>query len=244
MPNLSFLVAALLGLAPSTLAQVACGYPPKMDCLVRNAQYTILGDVISNTRDTTGTSLNYNATINIECLWATGQPGTTTGAGLQGSTITVTSFGDRIPNCPIGSTADASIGSKKIFFIHVRSNLPRPGDAVVYSIVDVCVGGQDYTLDNLKVISDTINAYPSNRIQDSLRGPVDRCSLTSVWSPSTSSSTSATSSTTTKTTTEVTTSTPVSSDNQEVKASGETKTSKSFIVTLTLVVLATLVIVI
>jgi hypothetical protein len=80
-------------------------------------------------------------------------------------------------NCPRGSNAEATVGTTKIYFIHVRSNLPRTGENIIYSIVDVCVGGQEYNEVNLKAISNVLDAYPSNKIDDRYRGPAQTCTL-------------------------------------------------------------------
>ena len=196
------LISSLALLAASAQAQVSCGFPPKIDCLVKNAQYTLAATVLSTTQNSTGNPANYNATLAVQCLWATGQPGTATGMGIQGSSILVTSFGSNKvrhaiftyyihsemfflniyltrhqSNCPRGSNAEAVVGNTRIYFIHVRSNLPRTGENIIYSIVDVCVGGQEYNEANLKAISNVLEAYPSNRIDDRYRGPAQNCNL-------------------------------------------------------------------
>lgn len=157
-----------------------CGFPPNMECMIQASQYTVVGTVVSNTRNSTGTPQNYNATIAIRCNFASNGATGNTGADVQGQTVLVTSFGSRTNRCPQGSSSEATVGETRIFFIHVSTFRPRNGEARFYSIVDVCVGGLPFNEDNLKKIASFLKANPKNAISDSFKGPASECTLPQV----------------------------------------------------------------
>lgn len=189
------LISSLL-FSASVLAQggTTCGtFPPDVQCLVKSSQYTVLATVVSNTLGQPGSSpTNYNATLSIQCNWATFSEYRSEGVGVQGSQLLVTGFNVGSSRCPKGAISEAVVNTTKIFFIHVATRNPVPGQAIVYSIVDVCVGGITYNPDNLAQIATVLAENPSGAIDAKYRGSADTCKLptpTATATPSTDNGT-------------------------------------------------------
>ena len=155
-------------LATSVISQdSSCGFPPDLPCLVQLSQYTIVGTVISNNLNDPGTLAtpqNYNATIAIQCNYASFSKPYSDGKGVAGSTVLVTGFGVGNPRCQKGSSSQAIVNQTAIFFINVRTYRPKAGEPIVYQVTDVCVGELERDAGNLQGISNLLALYPENAI--------------------------------------------------------------------------------
>jgi hypothetical protein len=110
----------ILFILSSVSAQVVTSCYRDPTCLAKISQYVILGTVVSNTLNQTGSSLaNYNASIAVKCAFISfTENGPDPGNNLAGYTIDVTGFGGG-NKCPSGVT-HAEVNATQLFFIHVR----------------------------------------------------------------------------------------------------------------------------
>ncbi|KAJ8330189.1 hypothetical protein O5D80_001758 [Batrachochytrium dendrobatidis] len=181
VPLLTIMVNAQLALQPAP----NCGLPADLKCLVTNAQYTVVGTVVSSTLNETGSSpTNYNATIAIRCVWASFTSPISPGAGLAGQQVLVANWGFPKQGCPSNTGSRANVGDNHIYFIYVAASAPNgqgPAQAI-YAVQDICVGGAAYTQDNINTVASVLKQYPSNAIATENIGGAS-CALPSV-SPS------------------------------------------------------------
>ncbi|KAL2914501.1 hypothetical protein HK105_206068 [Polyrhizophydium stewartii] len=150
-----------------------CGLPADPKCLITNAQYTVVGTVTSNTlNESTSTPANYNATVNIRCVWASFTSPPSTGEGLVGNNLLVANWGFPKAGCPANTGAQAVVGANRILFLYVAASAARglPPSQNVFAVQDICVGGLDYNEANVKTVASVLNQYPSNAIGAQFRG--------------------------------------------------------------------------
>ncbi len=165
-------VAALIGSASVTAQGPGCpGAPAELGCVVKNSQYTIQGTVVSNDRARWAAGSSYNATIKVNCVYASSDPKLSTGAGLVGQDILVENFG-AASSCP-RSISEANPNDTRIFHVFVRAIAPTR----VYSVVDICSGGRPNTEDNLKALSKYLADNAQYAISAGNRGPAATCTL-------------------------------------------------------------------
>lgn len=189
------LIASIVLLSGSALGQINCGFPPSLECLAKSAQYGILGRIVStnaNDASSGATPQNFTASVQVLCAFSTHDSTLSSGAGLQGSQITVANFGVNKPGCPAGASSGVTANTTRLLFVHVSTQNPRPGQPMTYSIVDVCVGGIEASDSNIRAINDFTVANPKNAIPTQFRGTGEQCSLRNVSPPSASPSASAT----------------------------------------------------
>ncbi|KAH6562410.1 hypothetical protein BASA50_006511 [Batrachochytrium salamandrivorans] len=156
-----------------------CGLPADPKCLVMNAQYTVVGTVMSNTLGQPGsTPTNYNATIAIRCVWASFTSPMSPGLGLAGQQVTVANWGFPKTGCPANTGSDAAIGANRIFFLYVAAPAPQGQgpDKAVYAVQDMCVGGVEYNSPNVNTVANVLNQYPNNAVATSNIGGAN-CTL-------------------------------------------------------------------
>lgn len=147
------------------------GAPADLGCVVKNSQYTIQGTVVSNDRARWPTGSSYNATIKVNCVYASNNPQQSPGSGLIGQDILVENFG-AASSCP-RSISEATVNATRIFHVFVRAIGPPP----VYSVVDICSGGRPSTQDNLMALSKYLTDNAQYAITTGNRGPAGTCTL-------------------------------------------------------------------
>ncbi|KAJ3268260.1 hypothetical protein HDV01_003234 [Terramyces sp. JEL0728] len=174
-----FQFASLLIALASAQFTDRCGLPADNTCLIKNAQYTFVGRVTSNTITSGGSSSNYNATLAVSCMYASFSSPPSSGAGLVGNTITITGWGVPNPKCPNGLGAAANVGDTNIYFINVAQR-PQAGQSaqnIIYAVQDICVGGIPFNQANLQTVSNVLAANPGNAITGSTMGSDPSCTL-------------------------------------------------------------------
>eukprot|EP00842_Homolaphlyctis_polyrhiza_P001427 jgi/Hompol1/2285/HPOL_002140-RA len=187
------LLALLASLLPLVAADIGfqqapnCGLPADPVCLIKNAQYTGVGTIISNNLSAPGvTPDNYNATVRIRCLWASFSTPASPGAGLVGSStgpdLLVANWGFPKPGCPANTGSQALVNTSKILFFYVAAPAPSGSspDKAIFAVQDPCVGGLDYTPQNLQLIANVLAQNPQNAIPSQNSGPASQCALPSV----------------------------------------------------------------
>jgi hypothetical protein len=179
------ILSILLGMGVYAQGPGCPGAPADLGCVVRNAQYTILGTVVSNDQARWPVGSSYNATIRVGCVFASNDPKLSNGAGLIGQDIAVENFG-AASSCP-RSISEATVNATRIFHVFVRSI----GPPRVFSVVDICSGGRPNTPENLQALSTYLAANAQYAIEGGNRGPAGTCSLPAPPSPSSSSIASA-----------------------------------------------------
>jgi hypothetical protein len=155
-----------------------CGLPADPACLVRNAQYTVVGTITNTFMSETNASPNrFNATMNIRCVWSSFSSPVSPGQGLVGQNLLVTNFGTNSGRCPPGTGALAAVNDTKIYFIYVARRPPANGAAsqAIFGVQNICVGGID--LANKAVVERVLADSPENRISDANRGSDAFCAL-------------------------------------------------------------------
>ncbi|KAJ3033396.1 hypothetical protein HK097_004859 [Rhizophlyctis rosea] len=150
---------------------------------ITQAQYTVLGTVISTNvnqgNSTTGvlaSPQNYNATIQIQCVYASYNPSTNDGSNILSTSVTVTGFGSPRAACPNGGGATATQNQSTIFFLFV-ANSPPKGQTPVLSVFDICTGGVGYDPTNLARVGDVLALKPELAFYGAARGP-QMCEVT------------------------------------------------------------------
>ncbi|KAJ3260864.1 hypothetical protein HK103_007427 [Boothiomyces macroporosus] len=172
-------IASLLIASASAQFTDKCGLPADNACLVKNAQYTFVGTVTSNTISSGGSASNYNATLSVRCMFASFSSPPSSGEGLVGNTITVTGWGVPNPKCPNGLGAAANVQDTNIYFINVAQR-PQAGQSaqnIIYAVQDICVGGIPFNQANLQTISDVLAQNPGNAITGAAAGTDAACTL-------------------------------------------------------------------
>ncbi|KAJ3056024.1 hypothetical protein HK097_008364 [Rhizophlyctis rosea] len=171
------LVFAPLALAQSQSAPQC--QPTDVDCFVDKAQYTVLGSVLGNNigqsnsvTGVTGTEANYNATIRIQCVYASTDPVANNGQNILGKDVLVTGFGTSRRACPNGGGATANATQSNIFFLFV-ANTPPKGETPILSVFDICTGGLTYNDPNLSAVGQVLAQNPQRAFYGSARGPSD-----------------------------------------------------------------------
>ncbi|KAI8908903.1 hypothetical protein EDD86DRAFT_232412 [Gorgonomyces haynaldii] len=171
------LIPAVLAQGPSNACQTL---PPTVDCLVGNAQYTVLGRVtgtnLGDPQFPQATASNFNATVAIDCVFASFDSPPSSGIGLAGNSVTVTGWGSPKPGCPAGYGAPANINQTALYFFYVA----RPGTSPIanlYGVNYICVGGIPATQDNLTKLAQLLAQSPANAIAPAYKGSSPTCNL-------------------------------------------------------------------
>ncbi|KAJ3036728.1 hypothetical protein HDV00_002441 [Rhizophlyctis rosea] len=169
-----------LALAPMAIAQMATApqcQPTDTTCFITKAQYTVLGTVLGNnigvsdpTTGVTGTAENYNATVNVQCVYASTNPTMNSGANILGQTVTVTGFGTSRKACPNGGGASAAANQSNIFFLFV-ANTPPKGQIPILSVFDICTGGLSYDNTHLQSVGNVLASNSQLAFYGASRGP-------------------------------------------------------------------------
>ncbi|KAI8826895.1 uncharacterized protein EV422DRAFT_490291, partial [Fimicolochytrium jonesii] len=141
----------------------SCGTTGDPTCLITTAQYTVLGTVISNNANTTGSPTNYNATIDVSCVYASFGVSQGVGAGLADAKVLVSGFGDPYPGCPNNLGASAPVNQTEIFFIYVANRVGQNATPF-YTIFNPCGGGLSNSTGNLEAIRSTLEKNPKNSV--------------------------------------------------------------------------------
>jgi hypothetical protein len=90
------LISSLLSLIDAQAITDKCGLPADPKCLVRSAQYTVVGNIRGTNLNQSGslaTPNNYNATMNIRCILASFSSPISAGDELVGKDVLVTNWG-------------------------------------------------------------------------------------------------------------------------------------------------------
>jgi hypothetical protein len=167
-----------------------CGLPPNVECLVQNAQYTVVGTIRETFLNQPNASPSrFNVTMNIRCMWGSFSSPISPGDGLVGRDLLVTNFGTHAGRCPTGSGALAAVNDTKIYYIYVARRAPLGGsnDQAIFGIQNICVGGSD--LSNKNVIERVLAASPDNKISARNMGTDPFCAL-AIPTPTTGGSSS------------------------------------------------------
>ncbi|KAI8896992.1 hypothetical protein BC833DRAFT_595311 [Globomyces pollinis-pini] len=147
-------------------------------CLVRNAQYTVLGTVTNTFTNASGaTPSRYNATLKVDCVWTSFSSPPSSGEGLAGSSLLVANWGKPKPQCPNGGGADAPLNVTQIYFLNVAVK-PKAGvqpKDMIYSVQAICVGGVDASQST--AVASVMAGYPKNVISPSSQGNDAMCKL-------------------------------------------------------------------
>lgn len=163
--------AAAQLLAPA--AVTTCSLPATVNCLVGNAQYSVLGTVTASQQSPT-TASNYNATMRIDCMYAS-YSSPVSNVNLVGQSLLVANWGNPKQGCPAGRYAEAELNVQKVYFIYVARAGATPATAV-YGINYICVGGIANSTANLQDMSNVLAASPQNSIA-SLNAGSAQCAL-------------------------------------------------------------------
>jgi hypothetical protein len=159
-----------------------CGLPADTSCLITSAQYTVVATVEStNQRTPPGNSLNYNATLRVQCVYSSFSEPVSSGQNLAGKALLVANWGFPKDGCPPNTGSTATVGSTQIFFLYVAVPPAQgaPAESAVYSVQSICVGGVDYNSQNMQTLAKTIKRYPQNAIAEANRGG-SQCTLPAV----------------------------------------------------------------
>ncbi|KAI8816266.1 uncharacterized protein EV422DRAFT_501409, partial [Fimicolochytrium jonesii] len=143
--------------------------PDDTKCFITTAQYTVLGSVVSNnanSSDPGASPAKYNATIQINCVYASFGSNKGTGANFLNQQVTVTGFGTPNAICPRNLGVTANPNDKAIFFISVANGVPQ-GGIPIFSVFNPCATSVPFTADNMQLLADTLSAYPQNVIPGS-----------------------------------------------------------------------------
>ncbi|KAJ3347165.1 hypothetical protein HDU91_006838 [Kappamyces sp. JEL0680] len=162
-----------------------CPLPATPECLIENAQYTVVGTITSTNLGTPGTSSAlYSAQMAISCVWASFSTPVSDGLGLVNQVINVTNW----VGCPNGSGATANVNDSQIYLIYVAKAAPRgePPANALFSVFSPCTGG--IALSNNGVVAQVLANNPSNAISAANRGTNAFCTLPTVTTSSGSSS--------------------------------------------------------
>ncbi|KAJ3033981.1 hypothetical protein HDV00_005600 [Rhizophlyctis rosea] len=151
--------------------------PSDIDCFISKAQYTILGTTLSTNQNqgnsTTGviaSAQNYNATVQIQCVYASANPTANDGSSILNQQVTVTGFGSPRSACTNGGGATTVANTSTIFFLFV-SNSPPKGQIPVLSVFDICTGGVPYNNDNIARVGQVLAKNPQQAFYGASRGP-------------------------------------------------------------------------
>ncbi|KAI8924524.1 hypothetical protein BC831DRAFT_394011, partial [Entophlyctis helioformis] len=189
----SLLVAATAALSAS--AQLTfqsapnCGLPADPTCLIKNAQYTVVGTVMSTNLGSSplATPGSYNATVAIRCLWGSFSSPPSPGTGLAGATVLVANFGFPKAGCPANTGSQAVVNDTRIMFLYVAAPAPNgaPTSQAVFAVQDICVGGLPYNSANVQVVASVLEQFPSNKIPLANQGIQSQCALPVLTPPTT-----------------------------------------------------------
>lgn len=131
--------------------------PNDVPCLITSAQYTILGTVISNNAQTPPASAqDYNATIQIQCVYASAGTNRGPGTGMTGSQVLVTGFGTPNAKCPNGLGADAAVNTSSIYWISIASATSGPSQLPTYSVFNPCGGGIPFSQNAVQTLASVL----------------------------------------------------------------------------------------
>lgn len=130
----------LIALLIQLVTAFDCTVPAETSCLVKNAQYTILGTVVDNTVGRgNDTSKSYDASIAVQCVWSSFVPGRVPGNGwgMADTIINVKGWGKPLPGCPNAGGADATSGTTQIFFIFIQEG-ELGSKGAIYGVANRC----------------------------------------------------------------------------------------------------------
>lgn len=150
-------------------------------CLIQNAQFTVTGTVTDTNiglPGSTASESNYNATLQIQCVFSSFSSPISTGVGLAGQKITVVGWGKPKAGCPNNqySGTSATLNQNQIYFLYVA----KPGSSPttnIYGINYICVGGVQISSENMQILSNVLSANPSNSVSSELKGDPNICGL-------------------------------------------------------------------
>ncbi|KND00641.1 uncharacterized protein SPPG_03767 [Spizellomyces punctatus DAOM BR117] len=181
--RLTTALTALFSLLSATTAlaqlQVPNCLPTDVECFMTKAQYTVLGTITSNNANSTdpgASPANYNATMLIQCVYASFGNNKGTGANMANNQLTVTGFGFPNPNCPPNTGAQAIVNSSSIYFIYVATSVPQ-GGMPIYTVFNPCGGGIPFSDENLNKLGAIVAKNPQNAIPPANQGNPAKCTL-------------------------------------------------------------------
>lgn len=161
---LLFLAQALIVLAQGSTP--SCAPTDTLECFMTESQFTVLGTVLStnlNTPGTTATQSNYNATVRVDCVFASfSDPISSIVRG--GQTYNVMRWGKPQVACGSGNLgATATVNETKIFFFYIASRIVDNENPVL-GVFDLCTGGYLPTNQSLQDVSNVLNDNPANKL--------------------------------------------------------------------------------
>jgi hypothetical protein len=183
-----FLVFLIGGLFQISSLWAQCPLPAKPECVIQNSQYTILGTVTDNNIGKTpyASTRNYNASIAVQCVWASFTNPPASGFGLVDTIIPVMGYGRPYAGCPNADGSDAEVNSTQIFFIYLHTGaLSGPS---LYAVSNPCAGSLPYSPENVQLVANLVGADPSGKIAAQYRGTKPECTLPAPQPLSTGSS--------------------------------------------------------
>jgi hypothetical protein len=145
-----------------------CPLPADPSCLMKNAQFTILGTILDNNFENPsymnrGTATNYNATVAVQCVWGSFTNPPANGYGLVNSQILVTGFGNPRAGCPpTSSGSSANINSTQIMFVYYSYS--TWGSTAIYSLSSPCAGLVPYNSTNVQTVANVLASSTRNQI--------------------------------------------------------------------------------
>ncbi|KAI8897000.1 hypothetical protein BC833DRAFT_595331 [Globomyces pollinis-pini] len=152
--------------------------PNDAPCLIKNAQYTVLGTVSNTFIDAPGATISrFNATLMVHCVWTSFSNPISSGEGIAGNSILVANWGKPKVGCPKGRGAEAPVGVTQIYFLNVAVR-PKAGvlpKDMIYSVQAICVGGIDPS--ESTAVAKLMATSPKNRIDPANQGVDPRCQL-------------------------------------------------------------------
>ncbi|KAI9202121.1 uncharacterized protein BJ171DRAFT_515751 [Polychytrium aggregatum] len=168
---MKFSVAALCfslfaAVANAQVVVPSCSLPINPNCLISQAQYTILGYAVSTNIGAVGstaTASNYNATILVQCVYYSANLPSAQRTLKSGQSIAVAGFGAPNPRCPAGYPGSTvALNQSQIFFVYVATSTP----SVIYGLFDICDSPLSTSYANLQAISNNIALNPDHSILD------------------------------------------------------------------------------
>ncbi|KAJ3268259.1 hypothetical protein HDV01_003233 [Terramyces sp. JEL0728] len=150
-----------------------------LTCFVKNAQYTVVGTVLSTNANTPfGNPSDYGVQMAIRCMYASFTVPPSTGEGIVGNTVLVNGFG--LPNGQCSSNVNhgssANVGDIKIYFIYTGTIQPGlAAKQMTYSLQYPCTGGIPFSVSNLYKIGDILGSFPGNAINGTNFGSDPSC---------------------------------------------------------------------
>ncbi|TPX59539.1 hypothetical protein PhCBS80983_g02419 [Powellomyces hirtus] len=177
------IAAALAFLASSVSAQVAPTCTPNdVACIITSAQYTVLGTVTANNANSSepgASATNYNATMQIDCVYSSFGTNKGTGANFINQSVKVINFGNPKAGCPNGLGANAIVGTQSIYFIAIANTVGQ-GAIPTFTVFNPCGGALENSKANQQIMADVLAKFPQNVIPGS-----PQCALLPATAPTT-----------------------------------------------------------